>query len=222
MAFFRYNKNRKLIIVLALLIVVAVSGFFYVTKVMAATRTWDGGCGADTSWSCANNWSNNTRPGSGDAVVFNSTSTNNSTVDASFAGTVTSVSINSGYTGTITMARSLTVSSDFTQGAGSFTAAGQTLDINGAFALSNGIFTASSGTMTVAGDFTISGGTFNHNSGTITFDGNNSTLTCNNATFNLVTFNKGDPDVGVIINSDCSLPLGSSPSLTIDTNSGNG
>src|SRR5688572_19831076 len=47
-------------------------------KIRAATLTWDGGCGADTNWSCDNNWSTNTEPLAGDTVVFDNTSDNNS------------------------------------------------------------------------------------------------------------------------------------------------
>ncbi|MFO0704643.1 MAG: hypothetical protein U0517_01530 [Candidatus Andersenbacteria bacterium] len=85
-------------------------------------------------------------------------------------------------------------------------------DVNGAFSLSSSAsFTAPSGTMTVAAGFTInSGTTFTHNSGTLTFDGTgNGTLACNSTTFNLVTFaHTGGTKT---VNSDCSLPLGSSP-----------
>ncbi len=176
----------------------------------AATRTWDGGCGAETAWSCAGNWSENTVPGSGDAATFNATSSNNSTVDPSFAGSIATIKINSGYTGTISLARSLVVSTAFTQAAGAFTAAGQALTLK-ALTLSAGSFTASSGTTSVGGALTISGSpTFNANGGTFNFNGTASAaLSCNGVSFNLVTFTNtaGTKTVG----PSCSLPLGENP-----------
>lgn len=182
----------------------------------AASYTWDGGCGATTTWSCANNWSSDIVPAAGDTITFDNTSDNNSTVDALFNATETIVTINisSGYDGTITLGTTLHVSTSWVQAAGTFTATNQTLDINGTFLLTAGTFTASSGVTSVASTFTVSGSpTFNHNSGTFTFDASGSAaLSCNNISFNLVTFNQS---VAVLetINSDCSLPLGTNPSI---------
>ena len=176
----------------------------------AATRTWDGGCGAETAWSCAANWSENTVPAAADTATFNGTSSNNSTVDAGFGGTIATVKVNAGYTGTITLARSLTVSNTFSQAAGSFTAAGQALSMK-VFTLSGGSFTASSGTTSVGGALTISGSpTFSANGGTFSFNGTASAaLACGGVSFNLVAFanTAGTKTVG----SGCSLPLGANP-----------
>lgn len=183
-------------------------------RAFAATRTWDGGCGVDTSWSCDANWSLDTEPVAADTVVFDNTSDNNSTIDATFTGTVAVININAGYDGTITMARSFTVSTTFSQASGSFTAADQTLDINGTFTTTAGSFTASSGAMTAASTFSIAAGTFTHNSGTLTFDGSAGTspgITCNSNAFNLVTFTHSAGTK--IISSTCSLPLGNNPSI---------
>lgn len=190
-----------------------VLSLFLAASASAATRTWDGGCGGNTNWSCAANWSENAVPAAADTVTFNGTSSNNSTVDAGFAGSIATVKVNAGYTGTITLARSLTVSTAFTQAAGSFTAAGQSLTLK-AFTLSGGSFTASSGTTSVSTALTISGSpTFSANGGTVAFNGASSaSLSCNNVTFNLVTFTHtaGTKTVG----SDCSLPLGANPSAS--------
>lgn len=186
------------------------------SSVSAATRTWDGGGGADTNWSTDANWSSDTEPVSGDTVVFDNTSDNNSVVDAGFTGVVTSVSINSGYDGTITLARSLQTSGSYSQAAGSFTAANQTLTVNTTFALSGGTFTASSGTTSVGTALTISGSpTFNHNNGTFTFIGTSgATLSCNNVTFNLVAFTHTSGTKTV--SSNCSFPLGANPTVSAD------
>lgn len=97
-------------VVSLLLIIAAVFGIVGVAK--AAAYTWDGG-GADNNWSTCANWSTDTCPVAGDTVTFNSTSTKNSTIDAGWGGSVTSVSITTGYTGTITASRSLTTSGTF-------------------------------------------------------------------------------------------------------------
>ena len=176
----------------------------------AVTKTWDGGCGAETAWSCGGNWSGNAVPAAGDVATFNATSTNDSTVDAGFAGSVATVKINSGYTGTIALARSLTVSTTFSQAAGAFTAAGQALTLK-SLTLSGGSFTASSGATSVSGALTISGSpTFNANGGTVNFNGAlSATLSCNGVAFNLVTFTN---TAGVkTVGSACSLPLGANP-----------
>lgn len=176
----------------------------------AASYTWDGG-GSTNNWSDCDNWSTNVCPTSADTVTFNSTSTKNSTVDASFGGSVTSVNITSAYTGTITLARSLTTSTTFSQAGGTFDAAAQTLTISSSFSLTGGTFTASSTTMSVAGSFTISGSPiFNHNGGTVISAGAG-TITCNNVSFNLFAFvNTGTRTV----QSNCNLPLGNNPNLS--------
>jgi hypothetical protein len=176
----------------------------------AATRTWDGGCGGEAAWSCAANWSGNVVPAAGDTVTFNGTSTNNSTVDAGFGGSIATVKVNAGYTGTITLARSLAVSTAFTQTAGSFTAAGQALTLK-TLTLTGGSFTASSGTTSLSGALAISGSpTFSANGGTFSFGGTgNATLSCGGVGFNLVLFahTGGTKTVG----SNCTLPLGADP-----------
>src|SRR5436190_14823460 len=88
---------------------------FVAKEVQAATRTWDGGGGADTNWSTCANWDGpDTCPIAGDTATFNATSTNNSTVDAGFGGSIGVINVNAGYTGTITLARSLSVTSTMT------------------------------------------------------------------------------------------------------------
>src|SRR3989344_6085599 len=119
----------------------------------AATRTWDGG-GSTPNWSEDANWSSDIEPVSGDTVVFNSTSVEDSTVDSTFGSSITTLTISSGYPGTTTLARSLTVTTltfgagatstidmaaqtltatTFTQNAGTLVGGTGTLDINGAF-----------------------------------------------------------------------------------------
>lgn len=177
----------------------------------AVTRTWDGGCGVDTKWSCAANWSEDADPDKDDAVVFAGTATGNSTVDSSFSGAVASVRIKSGYSGTITMASSLQVLGPFTQLGGTFTAANQALTLRG-LSVRGGSFTASSGTTAIGAGLRISEeATFDANEGTIDFNGKSSaTLSCAEASFEDVVFTHtgGTKTVG----PSCSLPLGNDPS----------
>ena len=87
-------------------------------------------------------------------------------------------------------------------------------DINGNLTISGGAFTAPSGTMTLAGSLNISGApTFNANGGTLNFDGagGGGTTSCNNVTFNLVTFTF--PLNTRTISSNCTIPLGNNPVL---------
>jgi len=74
--------------------------------------TWIGPAGGN--WSTGANWSGTggLAPGPGDDVVFNSTTNTNSTVDASFGGSIGSLRIDSGYTQTITLSRTLTITDD--------------------------------------------------------------------------------------------------------------
>lgn len=205
--------SKKLKIIFGL--VIFLSLFFVGSKtVSAATRTWDGGGGADTNWSTCANWDGpDICPIAGDTVTFNGTSTNNSTVDAGFGGSIGVINVNSGYTGTITLAETLAVTSTMTVSAGTFTASNQSLSVASTFTLNTGgIFTASSGTTTFSAAFTITGGTFNHNSGTVTFNSSTTvTLSCNSATFNLVTFNNSG---AIIVSSNCSFPFGANPTLS--------
>ncbi|HVQ58051.1 MAG TPA: hypothetical protein VMS60_04000 [Solirubrobacterales bacterium] len=176
----------------------------------AESKTWDGGCGVDTTWSCANNWSDNVVPGAEDTVTFSAVSTHNSVVDPGFAGAVATVNINTGYTGTITLARPLAVSTTFTQKVGSFDAGDQALTLK-ALSLSGGAFKASSGTTSVAGAFKVTGTpSFDANGGTVDFVGGSGTLTCGGVVFNRVILSHsiGTKTVG----SGCALPLGNDPS----------
>jgi hypothetical protein len=180
-------------------------------RAFAASKVWDGGCGGETAWSCAANWSEDSVPAPGDTVTFNSTSSNDSSVDAGFAGAIATVKVNPGYTGTISLARSLTVSAALIEKAGTFTAGAQALTLK-ALTLSAGSFTASSGTTAIKGALKISGApTFDANGGTVDFTGGSGKLSCDNVAFNQATITNtaGTKTVG----SDCDLPLGADPTV---------
>ncbi|MGE5281334.1 MAG: hypothetical protein ACM3N0_03250 [Chloroflexota bacterium] len=182
----------------------------FATGASAAIRVWDGGCGEDTSWSCAANWSEDTVPGEGDGAVFNGTATGASTVDPAFGGTVSWVAVEAGYTGTLSLERSLTALASLNQAGGSFTAAGQALSI-GELTISGGSFTASSATTSVSGSMRISEGvTFDANGGTFEFGGITSgRLRCGGVVFNKVVFTHTARTKTV--GKDCTMPLGADP-----------
>lgn len=111
-------------------------------RAAGATRTWDGG-GADNNASTAANWSSDTAPVAGDLVVFDSTSTKNCTWNLSAALTFESFSVNTGYSGTISLSNGLTLSGAYSQATGTVT------------------FSGASVVVTAGADSTISGGAIN-------------------------------------------------------------
>ncbi|MEK9159517.1 MAG: S-layer homology domain-containing protein [Patescibacteria group bacterium] len=141
----------------------------------AASRTWDGG-GSDAKWSTCANWSSNACPTASDSVTFNTTSTKSATLDSSAVGTVTGLTISTGYTGTITQSRSLTINGNYAQAAGTFLGDTANIDINGTYTLSGGSFTSTSGTLFVSAGWANSAGTFVHNNGSVELDGGTSTM----------------------------------------------
>jgi len=181
----------------------------------ASTRTWDGG-GGDNNWSTCANWSGpDICPVAGDTVQFNATSTKDSTIDSLFGGSVGVVSIASTYSGIITLAETLAVTSTFTQSGGTWDSSNQNLSIASTFTLNNAgaIFKASSGTTVFSGAFSITAGTFTHNSGTVDFSGGSASLNCNGATFNLVNFTGQTATKSIGSTSTCTFPLGSNPTI---------
>src|SRR5688572_22768341 len=102
--------GRRFLALMAAVMLFAVTGIFTaIQPASAATVTWDNGA-LDGLWSSCANWSSDACPGASDVATFNpATSDTSATIDAGFAGSVAGVNMMSGYTGTITQARSLTV-----------------------------------------------------------------------------------------------------------------
>ncbi|MFH1295379.1 MAG: hypothetical protein ABIH84_02260 [bacterium] len=208
------------------------------SSALAEDRYWVGASdGANTSDTA--NWSASSGnacgvgggasvPVSTDLAIFASDCTNGATINANLD--VLGIQIDSGYSGTITQSASITIdigTDGFIQNDGVFVGGDSNIDIDNtdltgglSFQLGSGAdFTSTSGTMSFEEDFTIdSGATFTHNSGTITFDGSktydDSELDCGSKTFNLVNISKGNANASVIINSDCTLPLGDDAVIT--------
>jgi hypothetical protein len=126
------------------------SSDIYTYQASSTTDTWTG-LGTTNNWSEAANWSANAAPSAGTTVLFNATSSKNAIVDAAFAGTVNILQIASGYAGTVSLSRNLTLTGSFTESAGTFSEGASTL--------------------LVAGDLTENGGTFNAGTGNVTMNG---------------------------------------------------
>ncbi len=94
-------------------------GAYPILSLFTTWDIWQGPSGG--LWSNAANWSTGL-PTATTNVLFNSSDNNNSTLDASFAGTIANLTIN-GYTGTITQSHSLTINGAYTQTSGTFTCA---------------------------------------------------------------------------------------------------
>lgn len=113
-----------------------------------AQKVWDGG-GANNLFSNGLNWVGDLAPVAGEDVIFDGTNTKNCTFNVAFA--TGNFSINSGYTGVISMG-----------------SANRT--IGGNFVINDGTFTSTSGQLNVGGNFSLGGtGVFNHNNGTVIF-----------------------------------------------------
>ena len=193
----------------ALAILALVFLLLFAGRASAATQVWDGGCGADHSWSCAGNWKSNVAPGPADTATFNAKSTGISVVDPGFGGAVTTVNLAAGYTGTVMLERSLTVAKNFQQVSGQFTAGAHALSTQ-TFLLSGGSFEASSATTSITATMKVSGTPeFDANGGALVFKGTGGTLTCGGVTLNRVVF---ENTAGTkTVTPSCDLPLGNDP-----------
>ncbi|MFC1576119.1 DUF2341 domain-containing protein [Candidatus Omnitrophota bacterium] len=89
-------------------------------QIESETITWEGDAGgSDYNWSTAANWDTGTLPTEKDYAVFSSSYNVQSAIDSGFS--VYSLTINSGYTATITQSANLTIHGDYSQAAGTFT-----------------------------------------------------------------------------------------------------
>ncbi|MCA9381255.1 hypothetical protein KC678_03245 [Candidatus Dojkabacteria bacterium] len=212
------NISRKLLlfVFVALFGILLIVPFEKLNIISAATLTWDGG-GGDNNWSTCTNWTTDTCPGTLDTVIFDGTSTKDATIDASFAGTVRYLTISSGYTGTITANRSITVVLNYNQADGVLDLTNQ----SGTFTTVNitgGLFTASSADTTFKGVFTINNSSyFDANGGNIILAPPNNTsytYTCNNTIFNQVTIAPTAGNATLTVSSGCNFPLGNNPTIS--------
>lgn len=161
-------------LVLFLVALIAGVSFLYLPKVHASTYTWDGG-GINSNWSTPENWSTDTAPLATDSVIFDNSLCGvncNATIDAGFQGTVANLTIAADYAGTITEAKDLIVTGDFSLAGGTFNAVSYTISVGGNYGRTGGTFTAGTSTLKMTSTstgktFTAGGQTYNN----LTFDG---------------------------------------------------
>ncbi|HEY4186509.1 MAG TPA: LamG-like jellyroll fold domain-containing protein [Polyangia bacterium] len=174
------------------------AGIALALTLMGATASAGNSCTwhqtSGNTFATAANWNScgGVAPGAADAVVFDGTSTAACTIAASIS--VASISINSGYGGTITQSsgQTVTVTGVFAQATGTFTGGNSAITIGGNLNLSGGTFTSTSGLLQIAGAFNATGGTFTHNSGQVMLNATSSqTFATNGVTFNNLTVNDG-------------------------------
>ena len=217
----KQSLTKKLTLSLLFLALLG-GGLVYWQIAQGVNRTWDGGgvdgtcggAGTANNWSCAANWSGDTAPTTSDVAIFDGTSTKNATINANIS--VAGISINAGYSGTITQSSTFTVtvgSSNYSQAAGTFTGGSGDITVNGTYALSGGTFTSTTGTLAIGGNFThTAGGTFSHNNGTVNLGGGaNGAFTADVATsetFNNLTINPYAPQTYTIASGDTLIALG--------------
>jgi len=140
----------------------------------AANRFWVSA--APSNWNNMANWSNVSGgaggfsvPVAGDAVTFNNVRRGNCTIDV--AVNILSLTVNAGYTGTITQgANTINISNAATFSAGLFLGGSSNFTIGGSFTLSGTNFTAPSATLEIDGNAAFTSGVFTPNNGTVKFN----------------------------------------------------
>lgn len=230
--YFRPSLLRTFLVATA----VAVNIFFFSAHpAQAATRIWDGEgtdetCGGEPGdgnrWSCDLNWSDDTVPTNSDSVTFNDTSTKDAVVDSAFGGGVASMLVSPVYTGTITLERSLTVSTTVIVQNGVFDTGSWALSVDNEITVMNlaEVTCGSGGVWNIGNSFFMVDGTADladcelmttalaQEAGTLTLGDDsavNGTLTLNGGTFNA-------PSGTLLLGGN----LTTEPSATFNANSG--
>ena len=136
---------------------------------------WDGG-GSTNDWSEGANWTTNVAPLTGELVVFNGLSVKNATFDV--ADTIAGLTIEAGYTGTITMAANLTNNGAFVMNGGNLTMGSTTVNQNDDWTYTAGVVNAGTSTVMFAStDLAVSSGAMTFNDVTLSLSGNSLTVT---------------------------------------------
>jgi hypothetical protein len=176
-----------------LLPVALLLGASIASRAQANTCTWVGnGNGNNKNFSRWQDWSGcpfHAAPGAGDDVVFDGTSSSgNCTFDSDVS--VATITIQGGYSGTITGTSNASLSGAWTMNTGTFTGSAATVTIGGDLVISGGTFTASTTTTQISGNFTNSG-TFAANGGTVVMAGTSpsGTITSGATPFAALTIN---------------------------------
>lgn len=141
----------------------------------AANRYWV--ASSSGNWSTKANWSTTSGgagganvPVAADVVYFNGNGLGNCIIDLPVS--ITTLSINSSYTGTIIQgANTIIVSGASTFGGGTFSGGSAAMTMGGAFTISGAAFTSTSDVLELRHTTAFSSGTFIHNNGSVRFNG---------------------------------------------------
>jgi hypothetical protein len=175
-----WNISKNIIIVVTIYLV---SIFSFSPSARATTVIWTGG-GTDNLASNPDNWSRSIVPQNGDDVAFDSTSTKDCAWDISVAPTI--FSLNSGYTGTVTLNTDLEITGNLTITEGALNLNDKNLNVDGYIRInSNGNLYTTSSTITLKGDW-INRGNFVSGTSTVMLNGTNQTIYGNNTFYNLI------------------------------------
>lgn len=190
---------------------------FNLVTITATSRT------KTISSNCSFPLGNNPTTGNGGSITLSGTLSGTGTLSIGTTSTSSNFVLNS--TAVLSGFSGLSVAGPYSQSGGTqnFGSYSPVTFLHNFSLNSSAIFTAPTGTMTVGsgsagGNFTInSGTTFTHNSGTLVWaPPGTATMACNSEAFNLVTLSWASSGTKTI-NSDCSLPLGASPSTPSTT-----
>jgi hypothetical protein len=127
-------------------------------RLVPTTITWTGANHTvDTNWSDALNWQGGVVPGSGDTANFTKTGTVSFTATIDTAFTVTGVTVDSTWNGTITADSGLTVTGNFAVSSGTFGGNGAVTIEGSASSWTAGTLIVGTGGFTNTGTFTVGG-----------------------------------------------------------------
>lgn len=113
---------------------------------------WNG-AGANDDWSTGENWIGGSVPTSADDVLFDDTTFDTAVVDASFGGTIKSLTLSTSFTGSVKLAGNLIITGDVSLAGGTLDmrGSGYTLKVNGSWVNTDAVFRAGTGTILLAG-----------------------------------------------------------------------
>jgi hypothetical protein len=160
-----FGINPKTLLTFSFLVTLFVSLFS--SLVLAAPQTWSST--GDNKWSDSANWSEGTVPASGENVIFDGTSVSNCNMDLSGGTTILTLTITSGYTGTLQLS-------------------GGSMTVTGNFSIDGGTFSLSSKELILKSSFTHSGGVLNAQTSTVTFAGTGKTSLTGSTTFHIIRY----------------------------------
>jgi hypothetical protein len=169
---------------------------------------------SSSTWSTTANWSLTAGgttgaavPTSIDDVIFDDVNDNSITLGSN--ATMKSLTLDPGYSGTITQGtNTLTINNGANLSGGTFAGGTTDITVNGPFTLSGTAFTSTAATLDLKGDFSFNAGTFSHNNGTVKFSGTSGTQNINgsqSADFKNINVTNTSASTGVSVEQNENL-----------------